>query len=61
MESGLLRKRDRCRLRRYVAQATPRMPEGIRLTPFNDASRILKGRRDLLLRTRFQALLQKYR
>ena len=34
----------------YIADAQPRMPEGISLTTWNDAARILQGRRDLLLR-----------
>jgi multidrug efflux pump subunit AcrB len=37
-------------VRRYVEQAQPRMPAGIELTPWQDSTRILEGRRDLLLR-----------
>jgi multidrug efflux pump subunit AcrB len=44
-------------VKRYIADAQPRMPEGIRLTTWNDASRILKGRRDLLLRNGATGLL----
>jgi len=35
---------------RYIETEERRLPEGIELTMWNDASRILKGRRDLLLR-----------
>jgi multidrug efflux pump subunit AcrB len=42
---------------RYLADSKGRMPEGIGLTSFNDASRILKGRRDLLLRNGATGLL----
>ena len=34
----------------YVAEAQLRVPEGVKLTTWNDAARILRGRRDLLLR-----------
>jgi multidrug efflux pump subunit AcrB len=44
-------------VREYIAEAQLRMPEGIRLTTWNDASRILKGRRDLLLRNGATGLL----
>ena len=34
----------------YIVEAQARMPEGIHLTTWNDASRVLRGRRDLLVR-----------
>ncbi len=34
----------------YIAGAQLRMPEGVRLTTWNDAARVLRGRRDLLIR-----------
>jgi multidrug efflux pump subunit AcrB len=34
----------------YVEEAQLRIPEGIRLTTWNDASRVLRGRRDLLVK-----------
>ena len=44
-------------VQQYIREAQPRMPEGITLTTWNDASRILKGRRDLLLRNGATGLL----
>jgi len=41
----------------YIRENQPRMPEGITLTTWNDAARILKGRRDLLLRNGATGLL----
>jgi multidrug efflux pump subunit AcrB len=35
---------------RYIEEAQPRMPEGVELTPWQNAARILESRRDLLLR-----------
>lgn len=35
----------------YVAEAQKRMPEGVTLTTWNDFSRILKGRLDLMIRS----------
>jgi multidrug efflux pump subunit AcrB len=33
----------------YIVEAQPRMPEGVKLTAWNDAARVLRGRRDLLM------------
>ncbi|MDH3197517.1 MAG: efflux RND transporter permease subunit [Candidatus Krumholzibacteria bacterium] len=38
------------KVKQYVAGAQARVPEGITLTPFNDYSRILKSRLDLMIR-----------
>ena len=40
----------------YVAEAQPRMPEGITLTPFADASILLQGRLSLLTKNGYQGL-----
>ncbi len=45
------------RVATYVAQAQPRMPEGIRLTIWQDQTRILRGRLDTLLRNGRTGLL----
>ena len=37
-------------VKEYVIQANAQMPEGIRLTTWNDGSQILRARRDLLIR-----------
>ena len=42
---------------RYVEQARPRMPQGISLTTWQDTSRILESRMDLLLRNAISGLL----
>jgi len=44
-------------VKQYITDTQPRMPEGVRLTTWNDASRILKGRRDLLIRNGATGLL----
>jgi multidrug efflux pump subunit AcrB len=41
----------------YVARTQPGLPEGAFLTTWNDAARVLQGRRDLLLRSGAQGLL----
>ncbi len=41
----------------YIAAAQLRMPEGVRLTTWNDAARVLRGRRDLLIRNGAAGLL----
>jgi multidrug efflux pump subunit AcrB len=43
-------------VKEYVAQAQPRMPEGISLTPFADASILLQGRLSLLTKNGLQGL-----
>ncbi|UCH82684.1 MAG: efflux RND transporter permease subunit [Candidatus Latescibacterota bacterium] len=39
------------KVKEYVAEAQQRMPAGVTLTPWNDFSRILQGRLDLMIRS----------